>query len=200
MVVRIHNVGKWSVLKPGDMLELVGQAARKVRVEFNCPAPTRVDLVEGDKMTFLAVVEGHEVIEFVAGVEVYLAPTSEEEVWYFTNDGEQVAQARPEAVTFTKIASRRARNPELERMMFKMEQNMLRRTAALEAELAEIRAAAPYDPETGEVADEVGDGTADGTAGEATGGEGSDAEQPPTGQVASAKSKPSVPAGQAATG
>ena len=37
-------------------------------------------------------------------------------------------------------------------MMFKMEQNALRREGALRAELAAIRAASvPHDPETGEV-------------------------------------------------
>lgn len=176
MVVRIHNVGKWAVLKAGDMLELNGVEGRRIRVEFNCPAPTRIDAIEGDKATFLAVVQGHEVVEFVAGAQVHLVATSEDEVWYFTNDGQEVAAVRPEAVSFTKIASRRARNPELERMMFKMEQNMQRRMDAQFAELEAMREAMAEregaDPETGELPDENGDGPADGTAGEDAGAAG----------------------------
>jgi hypothetical protein len=201
MVVRIHNVSKWAALQPGDILELRGLDRRRVRVEFNCPAPTRIDVVEGDKPTFLAIVQGYEVVEFTAGAEVHLVATSEDEVWYFTNDGDQIAVERPEAVSFTKIASRRARNPDLELMMFKMEQNISRRTAALEAELAAMRAAqAPHDPETGEVEDgEVGDGTADGSDGEAAGGEVGGTEPAPTGQGAGAGAGAGVSAGPSAS-
>lgn len=183
MVVRIHNVAKWAVLQPGQMLELSGQHQRKVRIEFNCPAPTRLDLVEGDKGTFLAVVQGHEVVEFTASGEVHIVPTSEDEVWWFTNDGDQTASATPEAVSFTKIASRRSRNPELERMMFKMEQNMLRRQDALFAEMqAMAQLETPHDPETGEIEDdEIGGGASDGTGGADAGASGGAAETPPEG-------------------
>lgn len=158
MVVRIHNVSKWAALQPGQLLELKGLQPRKVRVELNCPAPTRVDLVEGDKTVFLCIAHGYEVVEFSAGQDVYLSCTSEDEVWYFTNDGDVTAFDAPEAVSFTKIATRRARNPDLERIMFKAEQNALRREAALRAEFEAAiaardaaAAAVPHDPETGEV-------------------------------------------------
>lgn len=196
MVVRIHNLTKWSPLKPGDVLELKGLASRPVRIEVNTETTTRLDWIEGEKGTFLAVVNGYEVVEFVAGPEGHLVATSEGEVWFFTNDGDQVATARPEAVSFTKIATRRARNPELERMMYKMEQNMNRRMAAQQAEIeamlraqAEADAEGGYDPETGEVLvdDEFGAGDDTGGAGEAAGGEGSGAEPPAAGQVASVK-------------
>ncbi len=182
MVVRIHNTSKWAVLQPGQMLELKGQQRRKIRVELNCPAPTRVDVVEGDKPAFLCVVQGYEVVEFTAGEDAFLSCTSEDEVWYFTNDGDVLATSRPEAVSFTKIASRRARNPELERMMFKMEQNALRREAALRAELDAIRAAQPaHDPETGEVIEDepVAAAADDAPAAGAAGGEDAPAEAVP---------------------
>lgn len=186
MVVRIHNVSKWAILRPGDMLELKGAEARKVRVELNSPAPTRLDLVIDDKATFLTVFEGHQVVEFTAPPESYLVATSEDEVWFFTNDGDEVATARPEAVSFTKIANRRARNPELERMMFKMEQNMNRRLDALAAEqaaaLAAREAAIPHDPETGEIEDDQdGNGLPDGGEGTPEGGEGGGSEPPAKG-------------------
>lgn len=140
MVVRIHNVSKWKKLQPGEVLELAGQDERRVRIELNCPAPTRLDLIQSDgKPVFLAVVQGLETVEFKAGATVQLVATSEDEVWYFTSDGERVAAKNVQAKSFTKIAQRRTRNPELERMMFKMQQNMERRFAMLEAENAELR-------------------------------------------------------------
>lgn len=135
MVVRIHNTSKWSLVKAGGVLELLGQGQRNVRLEVNCPAPTRLDLVyAGDKTVFLAVAEGHEVIEFVAEDDCYIMPTTDDDFWFFTNDGDQIAVENPHEVPFTKIADRRARNPELERMMFKMEQNVMRRLEAAAAE------------------------------------------------------------------
>nr|QJB21595.1 MAG: hypothetical protein [Microvirus sp.] len=176
MVVRIHNIGKWNVCQPGKVLELAGTHKRKIRLEVNCVAPTRVDVIEGEKGTFLAVVQGYEVIEFVAGAQAHVAFTSDDEVWYFTNDGDEIAAERPEVVSFTKIASRRARNPELELMMFKQQQNINRRLDALAAENAAMRAvmeaAVPHDAETGEVIenDENGGAAAGGPAGEVGGG------------------------------
>lgn len=179
MVVRIHNLSKWLALQPGEMLELKGQDKRRVTLEVNCPALTRFDVVIGDVPTFLAVVQGWETLQFSAPAECFLVATSDDEVWYFTNDGDQIAAQRPEAVTFTKIANRRTRNPDLERMMFKMEQNALRREAALRDEIDAMRAA---QAEEEDEADEVGDGSVDGAQGAAAGGEGGVTEPPAEGQ------------------
>ena len=48
---------------------------------------------------------------------------------------ELISTVVPDAETFTKIATRRARNPELERMMAVMQQNTDRRIAAVTADL-----------------------------------------------------------------
>lgn len=183
MVVRIHNVGKWAMLKAGEVLELQGDRLRKIRLEVNCPAPTRFDVVEGEKLTFLAVVVGHETLEFTASADAHVVPTSVEEVWFFTNDGDQVAFDVPGAVSFTKVMNRRARNPEQEMIMFKMEQNMLRRMEAQSAEINALRLvaeakAAGANIETGELEEDdaangvdgapADTGGAGGTAGGAT--------------------------------
>lgn len=181
MVVRIHNVSKWKKLQPGEVLELKGQSERRVRIELNCPAPTRLDLIQSDgNPVFLAVVQGLETVEFVAGATVQLVATSEDEVWYFTSDGEQVAAKNVQAKSFTKIAQRRTRNPELERMMFKMQQNMERRFAMLEAENAELRRHRKRKEES--PGDEpVSDGTSAEGAGAAAPAAGVAAEPAPTG-------------------
>lgn len=169
MVVRIQNVGKWAEIEPGKVLELQGDALRKVRLEVNCPAPTRFDVIElvggENKVTFLAVVVGHETLEFTVTGEAHVAPTSDEGVWFFTNDGDNVAFDVPGAVSFTKVMNRRARNPAQEMIMFKMEQNMLRRLEAQSAEIAVLRQAAEAkaagaDLETGEIEDEPSDSAA----------------------------------------
>lgn len=161
MVVRLHNVTKWKCLKPGEMLSLRGSQPRRVRVEVNCVAPTRFDIVAPNGVpVFLAVVQGLETLEFSAGADTNLVPTSEDEVWFFTNDGDHTASPTRSA-SFTKLATRRERNPQLELMMFKQEQNMRRREARMAAEIAEMRAAmaanAGADPATGEISDH-GDG------------------------------------------
>lgn len=143
MVVRIHNVSKWARLALGEVLELPGAERRKIRIEVNCPAPTRLDLVEGEgRLVFLCVVQGYEVVEFTASGLVHVVPTGDDDMFYFTVDGgEDGASELVDAVSFTKIATRRTRNPELERMMWKMQQNTERRFAEQEAELAALRAA-----------------------------------------------------------
>lgn len=197
MVVRIHNLTKWAKLEPGQALQLPGQHMRKVRIELNAPAPTRLDVLDGAVTTFLAVIQGHEVVEFSVSGEAFLSCTSDDDVWYFTNEGDNVAVSRPDAVSFTKIATRRARNPELERMMFKLEQNQLRREAKQADEIAALRAALAvrqqaeaaampsHDPETGEVIEDGTTGAADdpATAGSA-GGEDSAAASAPSAKKA----------------
>jgi hypothetical protein len=120
-----------------------------------------------------------------------LACTSESEVWYFTNDGDLIAMERPEAVSFTKIASRRARNPELERMMWKMEQNMERRLAAQRVEMEALRQqleAERVDPDTGEVHDEPEADDGAGATGDAAGDEPGEEVVPPPAKAKGAKS------------
>lgn len=196
MVVRLHNLSKWRCMEPGKGLDFLGDAPRKVRVEFNTEQPTRIDLVHGEdddtQVTFLAVIMGMETVEFVAPVGTYLAATSDGEVWYFTNEGDDIATDREE-VSFTKVMNRRSRNPELERMMFKMEQNMNARMALMAEEVAAQVAAAgvQHDTATGEVEDdEVGDGLPDGSETAPTGATGGSPEPAPSGADNSPAPKP----------
>lgn len=157
MVVRIHNPTKWARLEQGQMLALPGAGSRKVRLELNCSAPTHVMLQEGEggQTFFLAVVDGMEVIEFAAGPDAFVICTTDGEVWYFTNDGDAGSYEVPNAVSFAKIANRRSRNPQLEMMMWKMEQRMNARLAQQAEELAAWQAAHGADAETGEVDDDL---------------------------------------------
>lgn len=192
MVIRLHSLSRWKLLEAGKYIEINGERDRKVRVEFNTEAPTRLDLVwteaEETEITFLAVILGMEVVEFHAPAGTAIVATSEGEVWYFTDEGEVVATDK-EAVSYTKIMNRRARNPQLEMMMFKMEQNMNARMALMEDEVAaRIEAmGVKHDTATGEVIeddaaedepDADADALGDGKQAKESGGSGGDSKQP----------------------
>lgn len=166
MVVRIHNLTKWSVIQPGEALDLPGEELRNVVLDLRVTERTRVDVVADGGVWFLAVIEpadGVQRLEFGVTGKVELAFSTDGEVWFFTDDGDSIAYENPEAVSFTKIANRRSRNPQLEMMMFKQEQNARRREELLMAEIAAMRAAG-INPETGEV-DGDDTGTTGGTGG-----------------------------------
>lgn len=136
---RIHNVSKWALYDPKTGLTFEGMPGRRIELQFNTVTKARVVLVGEERNTFLAVIDGMDRIEFSADERIVdIVVTSDDEVWYFTNEGQQAAVSRPEAVSFTRMMSRRQRNPQLERMMFEMRQNEARREAILQAQSAEF--------------------------------------------------------------
>lgn len=168
-MVRVHNVTKWRRLGKGEELEIPpGEGPRRVRLELNAPAKTKVYLVrEKEEPVFLTVFEGYQVIEFSSPPELCrLQCVAPENVWFFTAEGDQIAVPRPATPSFVRVANRRARNPELEKMMYIMNQNVERRLAAQADEFAaalervkkfkgdQVAATPGADPETGEVVDE----------------------------------------------
>lgn len=176
MVVRIHNIGKWrkvETLKGKQVLQLPGTGNRKVILQLNCAGETRVDLVELERddarATFLWAGRGMEELEFYARGVVHVVCDSEHDVYYFTNERAGTAIKNVEPVSFTKIANRRARNPELDAIMLRAEINMNRRLARLEQEMERKYGGAGrrIDMATGEVTDETpsdGNGHAGGSS------------------------------------
>lgn len=193
MTIKIGNVSKWSRLPIASALELSGETPRKVRLELNTTMPTHVVAIDNkDQERFLAMVNGLETLEFITDGPVAIACTTEGEVWYFTQDGDNDAIELPLEVPFTKIAQRRHRNPELELLMYKQQQNIERRLAQQQNEFEERLAAlgTPYDQNTGEVDEDVTVAKSDGLPGStkaeaaqsaASGseGEGSESSTPP---------------------
>lgn len=213
-MVRIHNLSKWERVKKGEDLVIRADGNRRVRLECNAPEKVKAFLVAEDMPpVFLAVWEGMNVLEFTAPEGRKCAVDFVGgDVWVFTAEGDQIAMPRPASPSFVRVANRRARNPELEKMMFMMTMNIERRLAAqkeeYEATLQRLEArrraeakAAGADVETGEVVD-------DGRGPEAanpTGDQGSAGGSPEGGSPAAAKegeagkngkrSKRDVPAG-----
>lgn len=171
-MINLHNVSKWKLLAIGEVLEF--HSAGSKTVEVNCEQPTRFDLTDGgENSTFVGVAIGLEKIKVVVREGAELAATSDGEVWYFTNEGDQTGSDR-KGVSFTKMMSRRTRSSQLEKMLQLQAMNFERKLAAQEAEAAELQAAlGRHDPGTGEVIedDEIGLGTTDGTTGPDAGAE-----------------------------
>lgn len=197
--MRLFNTSKWTKLRAGDVLELPGDDIRNVVVQVNTEAPTRVDVFFGaEPSVFLGVINGLETIEFTAERECYLSFTSEGEVWYFTNSSEGNRSSEVgdglQASSFTKIATRRTRNPELELMMFKQQQNARRNEAKQRAELDALRA--QFDEMKAQSDEKISapatGGTAPGPDGTATG----EAETEPEGTAPDGGTSESVPDGQ----
>lgn len=157
-MIRLHDSARWRSCDPNGFIKLGVEGVtplRTIRLEVNCPERTRVDVAfeDGTEM-FLANVDGYEKIEFTGSGAVVVGFKGKGYVWFFTDDGRAVTVPPSEgAKSFTKLMNRRARNMEVELMMFKMEQNINRRIAALTAEY-EARldnlSVGEFDDETGE--------------------------------------------------
>lgn len=142
MTIKLDSLSRWAALPQGDVLTLAGTVAeRRIRLQVNSPGAARLFVVNADgEEVFLAAPVGRETVEFSAGGDVRIT-TADDDVFVYTAELEPTSAVIPDPVVFTKIAQRRARNPEMEQMMFLMNQNMDRRLAAQAAEHAEMMAA-----------------------------------------------------------
>lgn len=133
MVVKLNSLSRWSALAPEQAIVFAGSdvAERRVRIDFNLEAVTSFFIRVDDEERFLCTLrEGQETIEFnAAGTFRVYAEKGSGVVQYVSADLEPTFSEIVDPVIFTKIANRRHRNPELEEMMFRMNQNLERRLA-----------------------------------------------------------------------
>ena len=133
MVVKLNSLSRWSALAPEQAIVFAGSdvAERRVRIDFNLEAVTSFFIRVNDEERFLCTLpEGQETIEFnAAGTFHVYAEKGSGVVQYVSADLEPTFSEVVDPVIFTKIANRRHRNPELEEMMFRMNQNLERRLA-----------------------------------------------------------------------
>lgn len=139
---RLFNINKWVVLSEGKAIQFKDERPRVVRVEVNAPEAAILYIVQGSKSRkedcrFLARVLGRDTLEFhVSGsfsLHVEGAPLS-----YYSVDGDNIAFVDEAPEIYTRIHERRARNPELEYMQWKMQENMERRLAAQADEIRRL--------------------------------------------------------------
>ena len=135
--MRVHNIGKWQVLPQGAALPFRGGEIRVIDIKVNCPTETLFFWQEDGVETFLAPVKGMATIELEAGggASCALRFEGESEPYFITRDGAVTAIKYDEMpATFTKIATRRQRNPDLARIEDTMRLNELRRQQQWEDE------------------------------------------------------------------
>lgn len=164
MVKRLDNLSSWKEWKAGDALLVGGFSAHKVVLDVNTETDAAFVVImpagDSEAIVPLGTVCGMDRFQFTAPVGAEVRVTSEGAVWFFTDEGDHITF---EALgqSFVRLATRRERNPQLEMMLFKQDQNAKRRETAMAAEVAAFRAeraawaqSMGANTETGEVEDE----------------------------------------------
>lgn len=140
MTIKLNTLERWTLVPEKGGVSLKSRGGRKVRVQFNSEIERRLYITRssGEIRYLTTLPEGHSSLEFVDDGDLMLTAedTKQGELWAYTSEMEPAHIAVPDPVIFTKIAHRRTRNPELEQMMFLMNQNIERRLIAADAEHA----------------------------------------------------------------
>ena len=183
---RLFNVNKWVELNEGKGVTFPGDRPRVVRLEVNSPGETFLyihqdndDASDDVDTSFLARVCGRDTLEFHVSGKFSLSSEGPP-CNIYTVDGDNIAFENLTPTIFTKIAERRARNPELEYIAAKMQANMERR---LEQQAHELKHQYRLDAERAERA-RAALPAPEGVAGDAgpppeQDGDGADGEDPP---------------------
>lgn len=149
----IWNLDKWTPLVEGKAVAFERDEPRKVRLEVNAAGNACLYALVGQETRFVAFVQGRDVVEFVVPGKFGLVSDGDP-VWIYTIDGDRWTYVEAEPVPFTRIHVERARSPELELMVARMQANMEKRLATQAQELGRLlerRAAAgpPHDEPAG---------------------------------------------------
>lgn len=180
---RLNNLAKWQHVKPDQAINLAGNDGRRVRLDVNAPFPVRLYHYDGNgEGTFLALVEGRDVIEFVAPASSSITVDGGE-LWCHTFDGEVLSVEVADAVKLTKMVTRRPRNHEMELMAYEMRRNSEQMYATIYDQLrrefagrtAAPAAAAVQPQPSGDAAGAGGQPEPDAGAGDGAGDEPADA-------------------------
>ena len=147
MAQRLGNLDKWIPIEgdrqrglffPGDArkvtLDVVTGEPVRLYVEYEVP-PDEAGQGGGTREQLLTVVNGRDSVEFTVGGDFTLFASGGDALVY-TIDGQEVHNVDIAPVIFTRIASRKVRNPNLEMMEYQMKLNLQRRMEQLELEAA----------------------------------------------------------------
>ena len=153
MVIKIKDPRRWMMLPAGEVISLEGTGRRPVRLEVNAVTDAHFQIAYPDEtVAFLAAVKGIETIEFVADGPVEVWVTSEAEVYFYTDEGRNVAFVNDGKTVFTKPHVRREGS---ERIIY-MQELMLANERRMNAKLA--AAVAAYEAREAEGANSGGTG------------------------------------------
>lgn len=135
----LADLSKWRRLNSAGV-EFPNDKPRKVRLELLAAEPTHVGVVAKGLPAFrngmhIGTIMGYEVISFqIDGPFKLIADTNSAFVWTPELEG-VIAHEIPDAITFTTMMNRRERNPQMELMMHKLNQNVERRMRQLEKDV-----------------------------------------------------------------
>ena len=128
-MIDLKNIDKWVMLEPDEGYVFAKQHPRTVTLHVRSAQKVSLYVTsEEGETVFLCNVDGYEKVKFrLPSGKWTLTGDGSQEVYFYTIEFEKAAVEIPNAVIFTKIAERKARNPELEKMMQLMQVNMERR-------------------------------------------------------------------------
>ena len=141
MTISLNSLSRWQVLPEDGCIWFPDvEGERRIRLHLNCEGETPLYLDDGGGIGFLTTVPaGLQSVEFsVAGKVAVLPAKGAGQVHYQTAEDEPTHVALADPIIFTRIAERRARNPELEQIAAVMSRNLERRMA-LQADEFEAR-------------------------------------------------------------
>lgn len=129
MTQKFYDLDRWQKLNAGQMLSFDLSRPRTVTIEVNAPQEALVHVSDSDGVVlFVARVLGRDRLEF--GVRgPFSLSTDVDDVFIYTDDSARVHHVNEAPESFTKVMTRRHRNPELEAMMRLMKSNMDRQLA-----------------------------------------------------------------------
>ncbi|HTN61994.1 MAG TPA: hypothetical protein VL147_10605 [Devosia sp.] len=154
MVIKVRDPKRWFLLPADEAISLEGQGRRPVRLEVNAVGEASFQAVYTDgTVAHLAAFQGMDTIEFVADGPVEVWVTSESDVYFYTDEGRNIAFVDDGKVAFTKPHERRGESEQIIYMQGLMLANMQRRNAQMEVYLAAAQA------KEAESANSSGDGT-----------------------------------------
>ncbi|RWD68350.1 hypothetical protein [Mesorhizobium sp.] len=137
-IQKLGDLSRWRVHNEKEAIFFSDHKVRTIRLDVRAAAPVHVYLhtnadgvVVDEFLTLLPA--GLSAVEFLGnGCSLVLDSTGP--VSYFSPEVEAIWHENVEEETFTTIANRRERNPEVEWMEFLMQQNINSRMAAMDAE------------------------------------------------------------------
>jgi hypothetical protein len=139
MVMKLNSLARWALLPAANAIVFEGRkdAERRVRLAFNLEAVTTFYIGDETGQNFLCTCgPGLEIVEFSASGAFNVFPEENAGVVHYQcAEHEETFTVVDDPKIFTKIASRRSRNPEMEEIMYRINANMERRLAKQSSEM-----------------------------------------------------------------
>ena len=165
-MIDIGELGRWTLMKGPVVLNT--DKRRKIRFEVNGiggalgAAQLNVTCMKTGEEKLLATFDGRDTIcfEVEGAVQITNPYESECDIYWYCREAEQTHSVVPDAKPFTRLATRKERNPELERMMHAMMLNVNNRLERQEREhekqIADLKRQPEPKPESSASSDDSG--------------------------------------------